>query len=184
MVFGLALSLGAFILISQPPQNPDQLNSGLLLFAFSFLILVTVWYNYSTIMAVLPIETRGLVLLNLILLFVVAIEPYLLNVVASSPYGAVAEAASVLYAIDLAGMNALLGGFFQVLTREEKPFLAAPAIRRMRISRNFMFGSAVFFAFTALPGFWTWTWFPGMPSRVVLWILTLPAGWVMRLLRK
>ena len=176
MVFGLALSLGALVLISQPPQTPDQLYAGLGLFAFSFIILLTVWYNYSTVMGVLPVETRGLLFMNLVLLFVVAIEPYLLYVVAFHTPDAVGESASVLYALDLAAMNAILGGFLHVLSREDKALVPASMLRRMRSIRDVNLGFAAVFLVSILPVFWTWIGPFGMPTRILLWILTLPAG--------
>ncbi len=184
MVFGLALSLGALVLISQPPQSPNGLYVGVGLFGFSFLILVTVWYNYSTVMVLLPVETRGLIFTNLVLLFAVALEPYLLFVVAFNVSDAVGNAASVLYGIDLAAMNAILGGFVHVLSREEKPLVPANLLKRMRSIRNVNLGFAALFLVSTLPVFWTWTWAGGMPSRVYLWILTFPVGWAIRLARR
>lgn len=185
MVFGLALSLGALVLISQPPRTPLDLYQGLGIFAFSFLILVTVWYNYSTIMAALPLETRGLVILNLILLFVVAIEPYLLYVLAYYGGNSVGEPASVLYAIDLAAMNAIMAAFAHVLAREERPLIPPAMLRRMRSTRNVTAAMAVIFLVTTLPVFWTWTLVPNaMPMRFVLWTVTLPVGWVNRLVHR
>ncbi len=184
MVFGLALSLGALVLISQPPQTPDALYAGLGLFGFSFLILVTVWYNYSSVMAVLPVETRGLIVLNFVLLFVVAVEPYLLYVVAFQVPDPVGESASVLYALDLAVMNVILGGFMHVLSREDKALVPAVLLKKFRSIRDVNFGFAAVFLISTLPVFWTWMWLPGTPGRIVLWILTLPVGWAVRLARQ
>ncbi len=182
-MFGLALSLGAFVLISQPPENPGQLYIGIVIFGFSFLILMNVWHNYSSIMSALPLETRGLLILNVVLLFVVALEPYLLNVVEFTKFSAVSEAASVLYAFDIAAMNFILAGFMHVLAREERPLISASAARRMRFTRNFVFAFGAVFALTALPVFWEWSWF-SFPGRVVIWILTLPAGWGLRIVSR
>ena len=184
MVFGLALSLGAVVLIAQRPTDAPSLYTGLLIFGFSFLILVTVWYNYATIMAVLPLETQRLVVLNLVLLFAVALEPYLLYVVAYPVPTAAVEPASVLYALDVAVMNGILGAFTHILTREARPLVAAAEVRKMKGIRNLRLALGVVFAVTALPVFWSWIVAPGLPARVVLWILTLPIGGIVRLLRR
>lgn len=185
MVFGLALSLGALVLISQPPKNALDLYQGLGVFGFSFLILLTVWYNYSTIMAVLPLETRGLVILNLVLLFVVAIEPYLLYVLVYNGGNGIGEPASVLYAVDLAAMNAIMAAFSHVLAREERPMVTPAMVRRMKSTRNMTAAMAVLFLVTTLPVFWTWTVVPNaLPMRALLWLLTLPVGWVNRLVHR
>lgn len=179
MVFGLALSIGALAVISQTPAEPGQLYFGLFFFAFNFLILVQIWYRYAAIMAALPMETTALVDLNLLLLFAVALEPYLLNLFAYHITAAVGEAASVLYAVDVAGMNAILAAFMHVLAKEETPLQPPPTIRRYRVSRNIMAAYVVIFLLSTLPVFWSWTW-SGLPVRVVLWILTLPFGWLVR----
>ena len=184
MMFSLALSLGALVLISQLPQTPTELYAGLGLFGFSFLILVTVWSNYSRVMSVLPVETEGLIILNLLLLFVVAVEPYLLNVVAYQGLKPVGEAASVLYGVDLAVMNMILGGFVHVLSREEKALVPSSLFKQLRRIRDVNLGFAAVFLISVLPVFWTWMWLPGIPSRFVLWILTLPVGWSVRVARR
>ncbi len=184
MVFGLALSLGALVLIGQPPQDPDHLHVGVGLFGFSFLILVTVWYNYSSVMGVLPVETRGLISANLVLLFVVALEPYLPFVVAFHVLDAVGEAASVLYAVDLAVMNAILAGFVHVLSQEDRRLVHASLLRKMRSIRDVNNGFAFVFLLSLAPVFWTWSWFGNMPSRIDIWVLTLPVGWAVRLARR
>ncbi len=184
MVFGLALSLGALVLIGQTPQDPDHLYTGVGLFAFSFIILVTVWYNYSTVMGLLPIETRGLVFANLVLLFVVALEPYLLFVVAFHVPDPVGEAASVLYAVDLAVMNAILAGFVHVLAQEDRGLVPASMLKRMRSIRDVNIIFAVVFLLSLAPVFWTWTWYGDMPGRILIWVLMLPVGWAVRLARR
>lgn len=184
MVFGLALSLGALVLISQVPSTPQFLYAEVGLFGFSFLILVSVWYNYSSVLAVLPVETRGLIFTNFVLLFVVAVEPYLLFIVAFHTTEAVGEAASVLYALDLAVMNVILGGFVHVLSLEDRGLVPSNLLHRMRSIRNANFGFAAIFLVSILPVFWTWTWAPNIPSRIFLWILTLPVGWAIRLARR
>lgn len=184
LVFGLALSLGAFVLISRPPDTPGVLYWEILIFGFGFVILMNVWQNYSSTMSVLPMETRGLLVLNIGLLFLVAIEPYLLNLIAFSTIAPVVEAASVLYAFDIATMNLILAGFMHILSQEERGLLSPSATRRMRFTRNFVLGFAAVFALTALPVFWAWDWFPNLPSRIVIWTLTLPAGWILRIVSR
>jgi len=77
LVFGLALSIGSLSLILNIPTTAGGLSVDVEVFAFSFLIIVGVWLNYSRIVSVLPVETGGIMSLNLALLFCVAIEPFL-----------------------------------------------------------------------------------------------------------
>lgn len=77
LIFGVALSIGAITLIGQQPTSAQQVFVALGQYGFSFLILVSVWRAYSTIMSVLRVEAGRLINLNVILLFLVSIEPYL-----------------------------------------------------------------------------------------------------------
>ena len=80
LIFGLALSIGALTLIGQPPSDFAQLIQSLLFYAFSFLILISVWYGYTRTMSLLHVENSKLVSLNILLLFLVSIEPsYLIS---------------------------------------------------------------------------------------------------------
>jgi len=65
LVFGLALSIGSVFLIGRVPQTGQDLAANILLFGFSFLILVMTWVGYSRTMAVLPVEVPLALLLNL-----------------------------------------------------------------------------------------------------------------------
>ena len=78
MVFGLALLVGAITLVGSAPNNVTGLFNDITTFAFSFLILISVWMRYTKIMSVLPLENRWTISLNT-LLFSVSIEPFLFN---------------------------------------------------------------------------------------------------------
>ena len=157
LVFGLALSLGAFVLISKPTLTPDDLARGIGSFAFSFLIVVWIWSGYTRTMAILPFEIRGTYLLNLILLFCVAIEPYLLYVLFSGPLDLLNFASSV-YALDAGAMMLILAGLVYLLLGEEKkrdtrrlhPLHLARLTRVMRAET----ASGVLFILSALPLAW------------------------------
>jgi len=84
LVFGLALSIGSVVLISRSASSITDIEFNVLYFGFSFLIIVVTWLGYSRTMAVLPSETPNALFLNLLLLFLVAIEPYLFYVMVSA----------------------------------------------------------------------------------------------------
>lgn len=79
LIFGLALSIGALTLIGQPPSDFQALVLSIAFYAFSFLILISVWYSYTQTMAFIRVETDRLVSFNILLLFLVSIEPFLFN---------------------------------------------------------------------------------------------------------
>jgi uncharacterized membrane protein len=81
LIFGLALSLSAYSLLTRPPTQLTGLASDVLAFTFSFLILISVWIRYTGIMSVLPMENRTTRMLNVAMLFSVSLVPYLFNLV-------------------------------------------------------------------------------------------------------
>ena len=84
LIFGLALSIGALTLIGQPPSDFTQLLFDIAYYAFSFLILILVWYSYTRIMSCLHVEAESSIYFNVVLLFLVSIEPFLFNQLISS----------------------------------------------------------------------------------------------------
>ncbi len=179
LIFGLALSIGALTLIGKAPTTAADVEIAVLWFGFSFLILISVWLRYSWIMSVLPVETGVVVLLNIVLLFLVSIEPYLFSLLNSAE---VFDYASVLYALDLAGLMAILALFTHMLTIEERKLIKPELLGRQRKIRNVLFFSTVLFLTSALPQFWLLK-FQGMPVRVWFWYVPLVGIWALRLVR-
>ena len=181
LIFGLALSIGAIQLVGSLPQTHGALVADISAFAFSFLILISVWNRYTTTMSVMPVETPTLVRLNLFLLFLVTLEPFLFNLLInqgmSSPIG---NEVSEYYALDIAAMNVISAYFTHVLTLEEKNLIPSDLRRQYRITRNLLLMGAAIFLVSLLPIFWNAVY--GLPLRVILWILTLPIIWGWRLL--
>ena len=120
--------------------------------------------------------------LNVIMLFLVSIEPYLfyLNVVYDlSNYGILLETASTAYALDMAGLMVILALFTNELTVEERKLLPQEILGRYRRVRNDFFFSAAVFALTILPIFWIWR-LDNTPLRFYLWFLPVVLGSVRR----
>jgi uncharacterized membrane protein len=144
-------------------------------FGFSFLILISVWFNYTSIMSVLPVEDSRTIVLNIVMLFLVSVEPYLfyLNVVFDLAQEEVMlNAASVAYALDMAGLMAILALFTHELTIEEKKLVPQDALGNYRRVRNSLFLAAVIFGVTILPIFWTIR-VLDTPLRFYLWFVPL-----------
>ena len=184
LIFGLALSIGAIQLIGSLPTRPEVLTVDIFYFGFSFLILMNVWNRYTSTTAVMPIDSPVLVRANIALLFLVAIEPFLFDVL-GSPLGlssAVGTEASVYYALDIAGMNLILAYFSHILTIEERNLIPRELTHHFKMTRNILIVSALIFLISDLPIFWE-IFVLGLPLRIVLWILALPAVWLPRLLR-
>ncbi len=183
LIFGLSLSIGSIALIANSPTTPEEINSHILAFVFTFLILITAWLVHTTQMSVLPLETRFVTFLNVTLLLLVAIVPYLLNSVelvnpslGVSEASAIRNYSSTLFALDLAGILVILASFAQVLSIEEKRLVAPELAAEFRSGRNRMLILAVLMTISIAPQFWSWTLF-GVPVRLYIWYLPLVSYW-------
>ena len=188
LVFGLSLSVGAIGLIASSPTTQDEINNHIFAFGFTFLVLITAWIIYTTYMSVLPGDTRAVTFLNVALLLLVAIVPYLLNSVElSNPSLSPAEAsaigayASTLFTLDLTGLMVILAAFAHVISLEEKNLVAPELARLFRNGRNRMMILSVATAISIAPQFWEWTLF-GVPVRLYIWYVPFISYWVGRII--
>jgi uncharacterized membrane protein len=189
LVFGLSLSIGSIALISSPPTSTGQIGSHIAAFAFTFFILITAWIIYTTDMSVLPIETKSITFLNVWLLLLVALVPYLLNSVeVANPSlttiqaSALKNFSSTLFAVDLAGVLSILAAFAHVISMEEKKLVEPALAATFRNGRNRLAVIAVVMAVSVAPPFWQLALY-GIPVRIYLWYLPLFSYWLARLLR-
>jgi uncharacterized membrane protein len=184
LIFGLALSIGALTLIGQAPSSFQDLVVSIAYYAFSFLILISVWYGYTRIMSNVRIETRREVELNILLLFLVSIEPFLFNEL-NSPI-IPAQYVSILYAVDLGGLfaiQALLAN--SILADKNRP---EDLLRHYAAVRNGLIVGAAIFFISVLPFFWTLA-IPITSNtiihlRFILWIAPLFMRFIRRIWEK
>src|SRR5437667_12263153 len=73
LIYGLSLSIGAISLVitNNQASTANDINRNVFEFLFVFLILITSWIIYTSDMSVLPVETRLVTFLNVILLILV-----------------------------------------------------------------------------------------------------------------
>ena len=174
-IFGLAIAIGTLSLITRLPARPLGIVTDVAEFGFSFLILISVWLGYWNIMAVLPLEDNTVVILNVALMFLVSIEPYLfyLNITFDLlTHEVFLYFASTLYALDMTGLVLILALFTHQLAQEEKKLVPAESIASYRWTRNILFASAALFAITILPIFWSVK-IDGQPLRFFFWFIPL-----------
>ncbi len=127
-------------------------------------------------MSVLPVETTGTRALNTVMLFLVAIEPYLFNQIsfgfaAPSNPTLPQDAASATYALDIGAIWAILAAFTHILMVEEKKLVAPDLFRKYRLLRNLEIIIATTFFVSILPPFWTYA-IGGTNLRYILWLLS------------
>jgi hypothetical protein len=189
LIFGLSLSIGSIALIANPPKSTAEITTHILAFAYTFFVLITAWMIYTTYMSVLPIETRTVTFLNVGLLLLVAIVPYLLNgveVVAPgltpSEVSMIQNYSSQLFALDLGGILIILATFAHVISLEEKRLVAHELVTLFRNGRNRMVILAILTLISVAPQFWDWT-LIGVPIRLYLWYPPMISYWVGRAVR-
>jgi uncharacterized membrane protein len=169
-IFGFALAIGALSLTGTRPQSIAEVMGGLFLFGLSFVILIVIWWGHSDLMSKLPNNEPKIVILNIVLMFFVAVEPYLLNVLNSNI--AIFEFTSILYAVDMTFLMGISGVLVHVLVTEYKGTLSIMQMRTYKSGRNFQIIFACLFLLSVIPQFFAWT-VMGTPVRIYLWLATL-----------
>ncbi|HZD12682.1 MAG TPA: TMEM175 family protein [Candidatus Binatus sp.] len=180
LVFGLALSFGSLILIGSQPKNGLDLLVNIFIFGFSFMIVVMTWIGYTRTITVLPAEASYALVLNLGLLFCVALEPYLFYLLITTQLVGVAEPASIAYAVDAGLMFLFLAGLARLVVMSQQkirdsqlhPLVLKRFNRLMKIQA--IIGGI--YVISALPIFWINT--PFGYLRFYLWFspfLIVPA---------
>jgi len=178
LVFGLALSIGSLAMISQPVNNLSDITDGLLQFFFSFLIIVSVWVAYTNIVSEIKIESKWDFRLNLGLLMLVAIEPYLLFLLGHND-PEILEWASMAYALDVGLIMAILAGLF---SRKKEDGISEATILQNRFERNRYIGISLVFLISALPFLWVPSVVGTINLRFIIWMFAIMPGLTLRVL--
>jgi uncharacterized membrane protein len=176
LVFGLALSLGSIVLVQRLPQSSTDLMVDIFQFGFSFLIIVGIWLGYTRIIGILPVETSVILVLNLALLFCVALEPFLLYTQFQTNDPAFLDFSTAAFALDTGAMMGLLTGMMFIVLRQERLGVAhrlrASAVRNFKISMFAQAIGAALFLVSISDAFWIQV--PGLGYlRFILWYAAL-----------
>ncbi len=180
----MSLSIGAISLVLTNAQSStvSDINRNVLEFLFVFLLLITSWIIYTSDMSVLPIETRLVTFLNVVLLILVAIFPYLFDqVVSTFNPDSVQEYASILFTADLAGTLVIMATFAHIIAREEEHLVDGEVMIRFRTARNRMSVLTVV-VLLSLAAPWDWL-FMGVHVRLFIWYIPIVSFWVFRMAR-
>jgi len=180
----LSLSIGAISLVITNNQSSSagDINKNILQFLFVFIILITSWIIYTSDMSVLPIETRLVQLLNVLLLMLVATIPYLFDQVVSTINPSnVQDYASILFTADYAGTLVIMAVFSHIIAQEEEHLVDGEIMIRMRRARNRLgFLTIIVVLSIAFP--WDWL-FLGVHVRLYIWLVPIISFWFNRMRR-
>ena len=178
------MSIGAISLVitNNQESSASDITRNILQFLFVFLILITSWIIYTSDMSVLPIETRLVQLLNVVLLMLVAIFPYLFDqVVSTFNPGSVQEYASILFTADYAGTLLILAVFSHIIAQEEEHLVDGEIMIRMRRVRT---RQSLLTVIVLLSLVVPWDWLLlGVHVRLLIWIVPVISFWSSRFSR-
>lgn len=182
LIFGLSLGIDSVALIPSSGLTPFDMNVRILGFAFAFLFVITAWLIYTTYASVLPLEEPGVTFLNVGLLLLVSLIPYLLNSVVIGLATVVGDYSSSLFALDLTGILVILAVFAHILGLEANHLVPHDSMPLFRAGRARMVVLAVLMAASIAPPLWSVR-FLGVPLRLYVWTLPLISYWAGRALR-
>jgi uncharacterized membrane protein len=133
-------------------------------------------------MSVLPIETRLVQLLNVVLLMLVAIFPYLFDqVVSTINPSSVQDYASILFTADYAGTLLILAVFSHIIAQEEEHLVDGEIMIRMRRVRS---RQSLLTVIVLLSLVVPWDWLLlGVHVRLFIWLVPVITFWSNRFSR-
>jgi uncharacterized membrane protein len=178
LVFGLAISIGGIaLIIVQIPTTPADLIKEVLWFSVGFVLLIVIWFNYTRAMAEIIIETPLEFILNIVILLLVSLEPFLLNVLAfdipDTPSAqSTVEIASVMFAAVIAAIMLILAVYYHWIMVDKKDQNKLEKALENRHRRDLRLVDASIFLVSTLPIFWRLT-VDSLPVRYLLWGTTL-----------
>jgi hypothetical protein len=182
LIYGLSLSIGAISLVitNSTASSANEIDRNILEFLFVFLILITSWIIYTSDMSVLPVETRLVTVLNVVLLIFVAIMPYLFDqAVSVNNTIDVQNYASTLFTLDYAGSLFIMAGFAHLIAQEEKQLVDDDQVIRFRtIRRRLTILTIVVLLSLAVP--WDWL-FLGVNVRLLIGCVPFVSYWINRM---
>ena len=162
-VFALTLGLGAFSLAIVPKNSIMEVAQAVGVFAIAFAYIVIIWIVNSRFFENYPLYDNAFLALNFVILLLVAISPFLMQ--EFSMYSDFADSMSILYALDIMGIFAILGVLHQRYIWQNRDHLKEEENREVKMDRNMQFIISAWFLISAL--------IP-IQYRFAFWILLAP----------
>jgi uncharacterized membrane protein len=162
-IFALTLGLGAFSLSIIPRTSILEVIQAIALFALAFFYIATIWIINFRFFEKYPLYDNTFLTLNFVILFLVAISPFLMQGFSlSSDFS---DQMSILYALDIMGIFTLLGVLHHRYILQNKENLKEEKNREVKMDRNMQFIVALWFLISI---------FVSIPYRFVFWMLLAP----------
>ena len=162
-VFALTLGLGAFSLAIVPRTSILEVAQAVGLFAIAFFYIVMIWITNSRFFENYPLYDNTFLASNFVILLLVAISPFLMQGFSlSSDF---ANSMSILYALDIMGIFAVLGVLHQRYLAQNRDHLEMEVTQEVKMDRNMQFIISVWFLISVI--------IP-LPYRFIFWMLLAP----------
>jgi uncharacterized membrane protein len=162
-VFALTLGLGAFSLSIIPKDSLMEVAQAVGFFGIAFFYIAIIWIINSRFFEMYPLYDNTFLGLNFVILFLVAISPFLMQGFSMSPD--LSNSMSILYALDIMGIFAILGVLHQRYFRQNIESLREDETREVKMDRNMQFIISVWFLISAIMP---------LPYRFIFWMLLAP----------
>jgi uncharacterized membrane protein len=162
-VFALTLGLGAFSLVIVPRTTLVEVAQAVWLFGIAFFYIAIIWIINYRFFEIYPLYDNAFLGLNFVILFLVAISPFLMQGFSMS--SDLANPLSILYAVDIAVIFAILGVLHQKYFQQNANKLKAEENRDVKMDRNMQFIISAWFLVSAI--------IP-LPYRFVFWVFLAP----------
>ena len=162
-IFALTLGLGAFSLAIVPRTSILEVAQAVGVFGIAFFYIAIIWIINFRFFEKYSLYDNTFLALNFAVLFMVAISPFLMQGFSlSSDF---ADTMSILYALDIMGIFAILGVLHHRYILQNKEQVEAETTREAKMDRNMQFIIALWFLISA---------FIPLQYRFIFWMLLPP----------
>jgi len=162
-IFALTLGLGAFSLTVIPRTDILEAAQAVGVFAIAFFYIAIIWIINFRFFENYPLYDNTFLALNFVILFLVAISPFLMQGFSISPD--FSDQMSILYAMDIMAIFTILGILHERYFLQNKENLKEKETREVKLDRNMQFIISLWFLISAIVPF---------QYRFVFWMLLAP----------
>ena len=162
-IFALTLGLGAFSLSIIPRNNIIEVAQAVGVFAIAFFYIAAIWIINFRFFENYPLYDNIFIALNFVILFLVAISPFLMQGFSMAPD--FSDQMSILFALDIMAIFTILGVMHERYILQNKESLREKEILEVKMDRNMQFIIALWFLMSVFLPF---------QYRFIFWMLLAP----------
>jgi uncharacterized membrane protein len=162
-IFALTLGLGAFSLSIIPRNNIMEVAQAVGVFAIAFFYIAAIWIINFRFFENYPLYDNIFIALNFVILFLVAISPFLMQGFSMAPD--FSDQMSILFALDIMAIFTILGVMHERYILQNKESLREKEILEVKMDRNMQFIIALWFLMSVFLPF---------QYRFIFWMLLAP----------